>query len=427
MTAHLHLDPVGGLAGDMFAAALLDLDPTLLAGLPAALRDAGLALDVDVALIEERDEVFVGKRFVVKDPREQGRPLPGRFVLTTTSPHPHVPWAGIKAGLENSALPAGARARALAIFSLLADAEAGVHGVAVSDIAFHEVGAQDSIADIVTAALLVERLAQKHGGLTVSCSSLPIGSGRVTTAHGELPVPAPATLRLLQGLTVHDDGRPGERVTPTGAAIIRHLVGGVPQTRRPSGVVGPVGTGFGTKRFSGMSNILRASLILPTSGLASTATSNAASTPTSVEDEPGWLRRELCVLRFEVDDQSPEDLAIGLDHLREVPGVLEVTTASLVGKKGRLTLRVEVLTELDAKDRAIRACLLETTTLGLRVSHVERVELARDEHTVQGVRVKRASRPGGGATQKADIDDIKDGDRATRQRRRQRAEEGPDG
>ena len=279
------------------------------------------------------------------------------------------------------------RAHALGIFGHLADAEARVHGIAVEAVAFHEVGAADSIADIVAAAHLIAAL----GTRSWSVSALPLGSGRVRTQHGPLPVPAPATTLLLAGFATLDDGIPGERVTPTGAAILRHLCGDDPGRGRPRGILGRTGIGFGTKVLPGLSNCLRA-LVLE---------ENAA---------PGPGRRDLAVIAFEVDDQSGEDLATGLDRLRAEPGIVDVVQMPVIGKKGRMMARIQVLVRPESLEAAIAACFRETTTIGLRYHPVEGAVLARAARTVEhdglSVRVKIVARPGG-RTAKAEADDAR--------------------
>ena len=154
--------------------------------------------------------------------------------------------------LVHSRLSAVARDHAIGIFGLLAAAEAEVHGVVEDDVAFHEVGAVDSIVDIVVAAQLVTLV----GASAWSASPLPLGSGRVRTQHGLLPVPAPATALLLRGLATIDDGVPGERVTPTGAAIARYLLEDEVLARVPRRLL-RCGTGFGSRELPGLSNCLR--------------------------------------------------------------------------------------------------------------------------------------------------------------------------
>lgn len=413
--AHLHLDPLGGIAGDMFAAALSELDPTLADGLLPLLRSAGLDEAVAVSFVAHRDDVFVGRRFVVDDPKEKGQKVPGRFVLQKGMDHHHVPLQEILRQLSASGLTTGAKARAVDIFQRVAVAEAAVHGVDLKDVAFHEVGAQDSVADVVAAAVLLDRLEHKHGAFTSSTASLPLGSGRVHTAHGELPVPAPATLRLLDGLAVHDDGRLGERVTPTGAAILRHLQPG----KRAAGVVGGSGVGFGTKVFPGLSNILRVTL--------TTTPTTTTTTPSTSATTSAWQERPLAVLSAEIDDMSGEELGRAADALRDVEGVVDVSFLAVTMKKGRPATRMQVLALPERKDACVAAFFAQTSTLGIRVDEVVRCELGRavarvavDDATAG--RVKVADRPGG-ATAKADIDDVEGTTLAERRALRQALEQ----
>lgn len=386
---HLHLDPVGGVAGDMFVAALLDLWPDRAAPLAAAL--AGLALPEGVSAGPARfgDGTLTGTRYLVAAERADSH---------------HRRFSDIRALIDSSRLPAAVRRRAHAIFLLLAEVEGKVHGVAVDDVAFHEIGAWDSIVDIVAAAWLIDASAAESW----SVSPLPLGSGRVRTAHGEMPVPPPAVALLLEGFPVVDDGRAGERVTPTGAAILRHLS---PGFGMPRAVMrhGGVGYGFGTKRFPGISNVLRVT------AFERSAQAQALET--------------IGVVRFEIDDQTAEDLAVGLERLRAHPGVLDVLQGAAFGKKSRMVAQIQVLAREDAVDDVAAACLAETTTLGVRIERVLRRTLPRTSAThddVDGrpVRVKTATRPDGATTAKAEMDDIAaaSGDHADRARRRARIE-----
>jgi uncharacterized protein (DUF111 family) len=171
--------------------------------------------------------------------------------------------------------------------------------------------------------------------------------------------------------------------------------------------LGRVGHGFGTKRFAGISNVLRVA------AFAEVALPGDASVPAAEE--------EIATLRFEVDDQTAEDLAIGLERLRAVPGVLDVLQIPGFGKKGRMLAQIQVLSRPDALDAAAQACLCETSTLGVRIELATRVD--EDGATV---RVKTATRPGGALTAKAEMDDIAaaSGDRAAREARRRRVEAG---
>ena len=375
---HLHLDAVGGVAGDMFIAALLDVFPHLNAPMVDAIRAAGLPPSVSVSLVAHRDQALAGKRFVVQEPHAGHAHDHGH---THGSDHGHRPFADIRAMLQASGLAAPVRDHAIGIFTLLAQAEATVHGTTVESISFHEVGEWDSIADIVGAAFLIDALQA-----TWSLGALPLGSGRVRTAHGVLPVPAPATVLLLEGFDCFDDGLPGERVTPTGAAILRHLRSFAGPKR---GRCAAAGTGFGTRRFPGMANVLRVLV------LESTAAVN---------------RDRIAEILFEVDDQTPEDLAIGLDRIRQHPGTRDVLQMAAVGKKGRMTTQVRVLADPERLEEITDLCLLETATIGLRFQVLERKTLVRRQLEAApargGVRAKEVQRLGS-VTRKVEADDLR--------------------
>ena len=355
---HIHLHPLGGAAGDMFVACLLHAFPEHSA---AAVEAAGLA-HVGCHLLPHEDGTLTGSRFVVEDARH-----------AHGHGHGHAHWRDIRARLEASPLAPAVRAHAIGIFAVLAEAEGRVHGVPADAVTFHEVGAADSVADIVAAAVVIEAV----GPARWSVAPVPLGGGTVQTAHGIMPVPAPATALLLEGFAMHDDGITGERVTPTGAAILRYLRCGAAPGR---GTLRRSGYGFGTRRLPGLSNCLRALVF---------------------EEEvaaPGHHHRELAVIGFEVDDQSGEDLATGLDRLRAVPGVHDVLQMAAFGKKGRLATHVQVLAAPDVLDAAVDACFRETTTIGLRTHLVEGRALPRRFAAVeidgQETVVKLVDRPG---------------------------------
>ncbi|NOY25218.1 MAG: LarC family nickel insertion protein, partial [Oligoflexia bacterium] len=232
----LWLDPVGGLAGDMFCAALLDAgaDLDLLRAQLAPLDLSGWSLDVQ----QVHRGVFAATHFDVRlDHSVDGeahthghshehshehshqhaapvgpRPEPGHG-------QPDRSWSTIRRLLQGADLPSRARTRALAVFSALAQAESRVHGVPPDDVVFHEVGALDSLIDIVGTCLLLEQLDVAE----LWCASLPLASGRTTGAHGTIPLPAPATAVLLQGWPIHPGQPDQEQVTPTGAALVAAL------------------------------------------------------------------------------------------------------------------------------------------------------------------------------------------------------------
>ena len=369
---HYHLDPVGGIAGDMFAAAMLDYHRDWKARLAQAVCDSGLALELKVQALEHNDGILAGHKFRVRDPSHP-------------ESHRHSRWGDVRDQLAGCKLDTPVKERAIAIFRLLAEAEAEVHGSSVEEVTFHEVGAWDSIADIVSAAWLIER----SGASSWSCSPLPVGRGRINSAHGWLPIPAPATSVLLKGFPIFDDGVEGERITPTGAAILKHLEPSFSARMEPGVLLG-CGYGFGNRSFREFSNVLMISL----------------SDPRPADFALG----RVVVCQFEVDDQTPEDLAVGLDRLRELTGVHDVTQSPMVGKKGRISVHVQVLGQESRLETIVRHCLTETTTLGVRWHMVNRTTLERDErtHELAGdeVRVKRAARPGGTITRKVEMADL---------------------
>ena len=383
------------MAGDMFIAAMLDAFSSLTAG---AIQAAQTLAPVICTLRPHKDHVLAGAHFQVTEQHPTHQHDHGS--------HGHTRWADIKAKIQDSALAEPVKAHALGIFGVLAEAEAKVHGIDPERVAFHEVGAADSIADIAAAAWLIDAI----GPASWSVSPIPLGSGTVMTAHGRLPVPAPATALLLAGLPMHDDGIAGERVTPTGAAILRHLGCG-PKTGRLR--MGSTGIGFGTRSLPGISNCLRVLVF-----------ERAEDGPASV---PSMPHRDLLVVSFEVDDQSPEDLATGLDRLRARADIHDVLTMPAFGKKNRMAMHVQVLASAEAEEAVVAACFTQTTTIGLRTQIVAARALPRRVASIEtatgAIRVKLVERPGG-TTAKAELDDLAPAEtHATRARLRREAEE----
>ena len=393
----------------MFVAALLDAFPEHLPAVERAVAALGLGPDAALRLVAHRDAAgLTGRRFLVKaeehardshdhghhdhEHHHRGHDHHGHH-HDAPHHHGHRAWLAIRAMIEGSALDARVKREAVAIFEGLAEAEGQVHGVPPEDVTFHEVGAVDSIVDIVAAAQLIALVDAERW----TASALPLGSGRVNTAHGILPVPAPATALLLRGLDTIDDGIPGERVTPTGAAVARHLLLGTaklaPRPRR----LARSGTGFGAREMAGVSNCLRV--------LAFEAAAEFSTAPASQ-----FSHRELGVVTFEVDDLSAEDLSNGLDHVRAMPGVHDVVQGVVFGKKGRVATQVQVLVAPDRLDDAIRLCFAETTTIGLRFHTVQGAALPRgfDKVQVDGhdLRTKHVTRPDGSRTAKAEASDV---------------------
>ena len=413
----IHLDALGGWSGDMFVAAMLDAFPAFWPEIEAAVASLGLGQDAACTLPAHNDGTLTGRRFVVAGEQEpQGyhrahhhhhqdhdhhhehhHDHDHHHHDADSRDHHHRAWADIRAQLQASALGPEVKRHAIGIFALLAEAEAEVHGLSTEDVAFHEVGAVDSIVDIVAAAQVIVLV----GATSWTASPLPLGSGRIRTAHGMLPVPAPATALLLRGLSTIDDGIPGERVTPTGAAVARYLLAGdsAHAARQPRRLVGS-GTGFGTRTLPGISNCLRV--------LAFDETLAEPAHPANGH----ILHRDLGVINFEVDDQSSEDLTLGLDLIRGMDGIHDITQGIMIGKKGRIATQVQVLVAPEHLNTAITACFEETTTIGLRYQFVRGALLSRSETRVAVgpdlLRVKAVVRPSGERTAKTEAGDVAD-------------------
>lgn len=378
MNRHIRLDLVGGIAGDMFVAAMLDAFPDGLEPCLADLRDSGVLEHVKVRVEQGKSHGLKAQRFCVD--------------IIEKSPHREARYARLRALLQDSSLREPVKHRALSILGLLAEAESAVHGVALDDVHFHEVADWDSIADVVAASSLIEH---SQAGCW-SCGPVPLGSGLVRTEHGKLPVPAPATIELLQGFSVWDDGESGERVTPTGAAILKHVMEECQSDKQstqkmPQGTLCCSGTGAGSRELDTRPNIVRCTIIEYHDDVQRLDTSKTAP-----HDE--MLIDEVDQLSFAIDDMTPEELAIGAEHIRNEIGVIDVSLQMAMGKKGRALFNVVVLCQPSFELDVSRACFAQTSTLGIRVQRVSRRILRRSEHGVEDelgmATVKIAERPG---------------------------------
>ena len=369
----IHLDLIGGLSGDMFVAGLVDLAPNLEPRLEENLRLCGPLLEGVSCRVECVDDgTFVGRRFhVERSPRSIRDREAGHG---EAHDHAHVDWRLIRRELDASALDPAVKGRAVAIFSLLAEAEARIHGCEVEDVQFHEVGAWDSIADIVSAAFLIE----ESGAANWTVGAIPLGAGRVRTAHGLLPIPAPATALLLEGFAFVDDGVSGERVTPTGAAIVRNLVQNTAGSNAPRRLTGS-GVGFGMRILPHLSNCVRFLKF------------------ENVRENP--VGNDVLVIEFEVDDQSAEDLALALERLRARRDVYDIVQTPVFGKKGRLAASIRLLGDPAGLDEIAAQCFEETATIGLRHRIESRIILPRESRVTtvdeRKVRLKVVKRPSG--------------------------------
>ena len=246
--------------------------------------------------------------------------------------------------IESAPLSHRAKSNASKIFEKLGEAEAQVHGVSIQKVHFHEVGAADSIADIVGAAVALDLLGIEE----VHVSPLNVGSGTVNTEHGVLPVPAPATANLLQGKPIYSRGPEMELTTPTGAAIAVAL--GSSFGALPAMKISSIGHGAGDRDFPSQANVLRALI----------GERSAAPESTVVS-----------VLEANIDDSSPQVLGYALDRLMEA-GALDVTISPIQMKKNRPGSMLSVIAKPEDQERLAQMVFAETSTLGLRIYAAER-------------------------------------------------------
>ena len=336
----IYFDATAGIAGDMTVAVLLDL---------------GLPLDY---LQQELVKLGLPQgSYVLGEQRVQRQGVAAVYFSVQLPDlehhhhhdqqrhHHHRRYADIRTMLAGSSLAAQVTDRAQRIFLRLAEAEALAHQVAVDEVSFHEVGAVDSIVDIVGVAIGLDWLGVER----IYTSAVPLGGGFVETAHGRLPVPAPATAELLKGLAVHGRCGEGERVTPTGSAILAALA--EPCRMMPAMTVLRVGHGAGSKDFSDCPNILRGFL---------GEVSEQADQETVLE------------LSCNLDDVSPELLGYTMEQLFAA-GALDVWHTPIQMKKQRPGLMLSLLCRPEQKDRMVQLVMKETGTLGVRLQQMQRL------------------------------------------------------
>jgi pyridinium-3,5-bisthiocarboxylic acid mononucleotide nickel chelatase len=329
----IYFDCFAGIAGDMTVAALIDL------GVPISfLREELAKLSLPLTAYRISSEQVQRKGIVAAS-----------FHVHVGEHQPQRHYAGIATMIEQSGLAEGVKVKAQRVFYRLAEAEARVHGVEVGHVHFHEVGGIDSIVDIVATAIGLDYL----GIGEIHVSPLPIGSGFVETAHGRLPVPAPATAELLRGIPVHGEIGPGERVTPTGAAIVAALAddfGNIPPLR-----VSAIGYGAGSRDFDDLPNVLR--LVMG--------------------ERVGPLQRdEIYVVETHIDDMNPEILGFLMERLLDC-GALDVAFSPLQMKKNRPGCRLTIISPLEKLDELARLVLTESTAIGVRYYPASRMTLSR--------------------------------------------------
>lgn len=376
----LYLDLWSGAAGDMLVAALLDLDPTGAA--EELLRETVARLGLD----EVRVEVTRGSDSGI---------VCRRLEVISEGPPPARTLADAEAAVAAAELPSRVAGRAVGALRRLAEVEASLHGVTPQEVHFHELGAADTLVDVVGCLALVEAL----GVDRVVSSPVPVGSGRVATEHGRLGVPAPATLALLSGVPLLGGPEPSEVTTPTGALLVTELADDFGPL--PAMTVEAVGYGGGSRILEHGPNLLRAVLgsahALPAGGgveAPDAPASGGSAAHGSIDLSGGDV---VVQLEAVVDDASPETLG-HLHGLLLAGGALDVWSTPASMKKGRLGSMLTVICRPQDEGALVETVFSESTTFGIRRSEVRRHVLEREWVTVgvrgEQVRVKVGRRRG---------------------------------
>ncbi len=358
-------DLIGGVSGDMFVAALLDL------GLPLAALKAELkkipTLKFDLKASRKTVQSIRARQFHVVCPKRE----------------PPRAWREIRRMLRHSRLSSAVKETGIEIFRRLAEAEAKVHGVAVDRVHFHEVGATDSIVDIMAAAVGCHHLNIR----AFHFSRVPLGRGFTRGGHGSLPVPGPATLELLKDFPVEWTQLEGETVTPTGAAILATL--GKSFGAEPSMTIEKIGYGTGAKEWPDRPNLFR--IVLG-------------------KDNAGWRNEEMVVLETNIDDMNPQFYDHVMDRLFAA-GARDAFLAPIQMKKNRPATLLTVICEASFRAAIAKIILQETSTLGVRYYPVRRTVLRRELRKVRTrfgeVTVKRVEQPDGTIRATPEYDDLK--------------------
>lgn len=369
----LYYDCFSGISGDMHLGALLDL---------------GVESHY---LKQELSKLSLDHAFHLEIKKASKKGICGTRVDVKLTPtwhtslhhHEHRTFKEIEAIINNSTLSNAIKTRSLKMFWAVALAEGKIHGKEPHDVGFHEVGAIDSIVDIVGSAICLEALKIDK----IIASKIELGGGFVQCEHGTLPVPAPATLEILKNVPVTLGRVPFETTTPTGAAIIKANVDAYEET--PSLVIEKIGYGIGHKDFS-IPNILRVFL---------------------GKDESIASMPEEIVLETNIDDMSPEILAYVQERLFDV-GAKDVYTTAITTKKNRLGVKLSVLVSVENEAKAIETIFAESSSIGLRRSRVQKIALEREIRMVTTpygeIRVKCAFLDGKILKYKAEYEECKE-------------------
>ena len=391
----LYLDCGMGAAGDMLAAALLELlpdpdgfvDELNALGIPGVQyrREmsvkcgiTGTHMSVTVNGVEESDHSHAHHHDHEHTHEHEHEHEHTHEHEHEHAPHQHSSLHRIRHIISGLHLPEAVQHNAMAVYGLIAEAESRAHNVPVTEIHFHEVGTMDAVADVVAVCLLMDRLAPER----IIVSPIHVGSGHVHCAHGILPVPAPATAYILQGLPIYGGSVKGELCTPTGAALLKHFAtefGEMPVMR-----VGAIGYGMGKKDFP------------------------AANCVRSMLGEAGESSHTVCQLSCNVDDMTAEAISFSMERLFDA-GALEVYTTPAGMKKSRPGTLICALCPEAAREAVVEAMLRHTTTIGIRESLCRRYVLERHIESIEtpyGV-VRRKDSCGYGVTRsKYEYDDL---------------------
>lgn len=326
VTRIAYIDAFSGISGDMTVGALID------AGAPAE------------AVIGALAQLPTEARYTIEKTTRAGITASKFHVHIDSAPARHRHLGHILEMLDQAALSPRAKTNASAVFQKLGEAEAAVHGVDISEVHFHEVGAADSIADIVGACVALDLLNIDE----VHCSAINVGSGTVNTEHGLLPVPAPATARLLAGKPIYARGPEMELTTPTGAAIATTLARSFGPL--PAMHIAAIGYGAGTRDFKQHANVLRILI-----GERSTAPESTI----------------VSILEANIDDSTPQVLGYALERLMSA-GALDATLSPLQMKKNRPGSLLRVIAKPEDQEHLAQIVFAETSTRGLRIHTAER-------------------------------------------------------
>lgn len=402
---HLHVECIGGASGDMLLGALIELGVSAgdveaaLAGLhvgpfqikmerAASMHITGVRASV---VIEGEQQAGEPAEPLVHEHRHHDHDHDHTHDHTHDHDHEcehhhhhaHRALSEIEKMINGAGLSADVAAAAIRIFRALGEAESKIHGVPVEDIHFHEVGAADSIVDIVGCCWALDHL----GIDSVSVGPLPLGHGVIRCAHGVYPNPAPATLELLDGMKTVAADEPFELVTPTGAAL---LAGWKTTETTPAGArIGRIAYSIGRRKLNHRPNVLRATLFDTADG-----------------DE-----HDTClVMECNLDDTTPELIGMLIEDLMAA-GALDVTCEPVTMKKQRPGIRVSVLCEFSSRDSLLDLIFRGTTTFGVREYTVNRTKLSRRMETVRtvfgDVKVKIGTWRGEDITKSPEISDCR--------------------